>query len=137
MTKYKWSLLGLAVSVMLFLVFMIDPLITFIKVDKTIPAEKIPTEIYIDMMERIETIERELFDSGIEFDHREQMEIEKLVNTDYKEWYKSVPKKVDRNLLKISLIKFGKSFYHWNLFWIPIIVFSFLAFNYRKSDKLK
>jgi len=113
MTKYKWSLLGLVVSVILFLIFIISPVNDFIN-GAIIPAEPPPEEIE--------------FDFG-EFAKME--ETEKIVYKEaYDEWYNNAPKKFSRSALN----KFGKSFYHWNLFWIPIIAFSFMAFNYRKQN---
>ena len=95
MTKYKWSLLGLIISAILFLIFFIGPLISFIN-NAIVPAEPVPEGIH-----------------------------------NYSYWYENAPKIFNWRALR----EFGKSFYHWNLFWIPIIVFSFMAFNYKKSNK--
>lgn len=107
MTKYKWSLLGLILSIILFIVFLISPLINFID-DALVPTKhyRPPIEIFIT-------------------------EDEELAEKCYKAWYKNVPKKFNWS----ALSEFGKSFYHWNLFWIPIIVFSFMTFNYKKINK--
>ena len=109
MTKYKWSLLGLIISVIIFIVFLISPLINFIN-SSTIPAEPVPIE----------------FGSKNPFTIYAEGKGEA-----YQEWYKNVPKKFNRSALN----KFGKSFYHWNLFWIPMIIFYFMAFNYKKINK--
>ena len=109
MTKYKWSLLGLIISVILFVIFLISPLINFIN-GAIIPAEPIPK--YFGSSN---TIVIYLEGKG----------------EAYEEWHKNVPKKLNQHALR----EFIKSFYHWNLFWIPIIVFYFMTFNYKKSNK--
>ena len=81
MTKYKWSLLGLILSVILFISFLISPLIEL-----------------LDVLLKPFTV-----------------------------YFGGQPAE--------AFIEFGKSFYHWNLFWIPIIVFSFMAYNYKKIKK--
>ena len=110
MTKYKWSLLGLILSIILFIVFLISPLINFIN-EALIPAE--PNPFVNEGTPIIEVF------------------IDKEVQKDYLEWRKNAPKKISR----YALSEFGKSFYHWNLFWIPIIVFYFMTFNYKKTNK--
>ena len=113
MTKYKWSILGSVLSMVLFLVFLISPFIKFVnEIVMIIPAEELPEEI------------------AIELGHDP---LEKYLNKDYLEWKENVPKKQVFNW--VALGEFGKSFYRWNLFWIPIIVFSFMAFNYKKNKK--
>jgi hypothetical protein len=121
MTKYKWSFLGLIVSIILFLVFLISPLIDFID-NAIIPAEPRPNEL-------IPSYENTLI-KYIEIEHEnpfiEYAETNKEI---YQEWIENVPKKFNR----YALSDFGKSFYHWNLFWIPIIIFSVLMVNYKKE----
>ena len=116
MNKYKWSLLGLIISVILFLVFMISPFDKFID-NAIIPAEPIPEGI-----SPLPVIEDKPF---------------RLIllepNKEYAEWYKNVPKEFNQEAFK----DFGKSFYHWNLFLIPIIFFSFLSYNYKKHVSIK
>ena len=117
MTKYKWSILGLVLSMVLFLVFLISPFIKFVnEIVMIIPAEELPEEI------------------AIELGHNPlEKHLNKYLNKDYLEWEENVPKKQVFNW--VALGEFGKSFYRWNLFWIPIIVFSFMAFNYKKNKK--
>jgi hypothetical protein len=62
---------------------------------------------------------------------KEYAEKEEAREKAYKEWYRYVSKK----FIWSSLNVIWKSFYHWNLFWIPIIVFSFMAYNYKKLKK--
>jgi len=103
MTKYKWSFLGLIVSIILFLVFLIGPLINFIN-DPLVPAEPNPFESEANI-----------------FGVYEDEEVQKY----YDEWRENVPKKISR----YALGEFRKSFYHWILFLIPIIIFSVLMAN--------
>ena len=126
MTKYKWSFLGLIVSIILFLLFLINPLTNFIN-KATIPAEPIPIE-YKSTNPLMKYIDKELehVNSFIEF-----VEKDEAREMAYEEWYKNVPKKFNWSALSI----FGKSFYKWNLFWIPIIIFSVLMANYKKERK--
>jgi hypothetical protein len=122
MTKYKWSLLGLIVSTILFLLLLISPLTIFIN-SVIIPAEKMPVEILKLSNQQISL--KDLAEGKNPFIKSDEAE------KAYKEWYKNVPKKFNKS----ALGKFGQSFYHWNLFWIPIIIFSFMAFNYKKISK--
>jgi len=132
MTKYKWSFLGLIVSIILFLLFLINPLTNFINSIKIIPAEELPETIAIELASTnpflgfIYGIDKEkLIKIGIE----DKKKFEEMANKDYEEWYRNVPKKLDWSGLDV----FGKSFYNWNLFWVPIIIFSVLMANYKKE----
>jgi len=118
MTKYKWSLLGLIISVILFISLLISPLITFIN-EAIIPAEPVPAEFQIPPID--------VFIKGNE----EASKASKEWYENRENWYENVPKKLSQH----ALSEFGKSFYHWNLFWIPIIVFSFMIFNYKNNRK--
>ena len=135
MTKYKWSLLGLIISIILFLLLLINPLISFKNSIKFIPKEPIPettaTEltnanfiVYSEKLAKVDVEDREKFKEMFNKDKEK-------ANNDYKEWLISVPKKFVWSSLNVIF----KSFYHWNLFWIPIIVFSFMTFNYKKINK--
>jgi hypothetical protein len=135
MNKYKWSLLGLIVSIILFLVFLINPLINFKGSIKFIPTEPLPETIKIELASSNSpdalfywvTIPKEKL---IKVDPEDEEKFTEMANKDYKEWYKNVPKKFNWSSLNVI----WKSFYHWNLFWISIIVFSFMAFNYKKKS---
>ena len=132
MTKYKWSVLGLIISAILFLVFLINPLIEFSNLSnktKFIPAEPIPEEIQAELYKNAMNVVNRLEEANIDVNYFKELEVEKLLSEDYQEWYKNVPKK----FVWSTLSGIGKSFYHWNLFWIPIIVFSFMAVNYKKT----
>ena len=131
MTKYKWSMLGVIASAILFLIFLINPLISFKNSTRFVPTEEIP-----------ETIREEIKAAGLYIDKGEVTgidlfikgkplsKLQKIAIKDYEEWYRNVPKE----FVWSSLNVIWKSFYHWNLFWIPIIVFSFMAYNYKKID---
>jgi len=122
MTKYKWSLLGLILSIILFIVFLISPLINFINEPKIIPIKPVPIEFL--------PIESFIEDNSI-YKNKEYEISNAEKEMYYKEWYGNVPKKINRT----AFSNFGKSFYHWNLFWIGVIVFSFMTFNYKKTNK--
>jgi len=127
MTKYKWSLLGLIISTILFIVFLISPLIDFVNV-AIIPAEAIPIELissssgYV-LLQYLET--DRYTNPFIEISGAEKEQVKR----NYKEWYENVPKTFNWHALN----EFKKSFYHWNLFWISIIIFSVLTANYKKE----
>lgn len=121
MTKYKWSLLGLIVSTILFIIFLIGPLVDFIN-EAIIPAEPIPDAI---ISEYIKPLEKYTDGSNYE----EIIKKKEKADKNYKEWYKNVPKKFNLP----ALIILGKSFITSDIFWIPVIVFSFLTFNYKKA----
>jgi len=119
MTKYRWSFLGLIVSIILFLVFLISPLIKFVNVSKFIPTEPgplPPIELFINPLDKYIISAEEIVEAY-------------EAKRDYYEWYDNVPKKFNWS----ALSEFGKSFYHWNLFWIPIIILSVLTVNYKKE----
>ncbi|MHB8276031.1 MAG: hypothetical protein ACYDIA_00040 [Candidatus Humimicrobiaceae bacterium] len=134
MTKYKWSFLGLIVSIILFLLFLINPLINFKGSRRIIPVEPIPETIAIELASTnlfYATIYNIPKEKLINIDVEDREKFEEMANKDYEEWYKNVPKKYNWSSLNV----FWKSFYHWNLFWIPIIIFSFMTFNYKKVNK--
>ncbi len=128
MTKYKWSLLGLIVSSIVFIVFLINPLINFVNAPRY-PTEPVPETLQVEMDKYFHESSILLVTKlGLSEEDEEKAE---QVREDYYEWRRNVPKKIN---LKSALREFGKSFYHWNLFWILIIVFSFMAYNYKKKN---
>lgn len=86
---------------------MINPLITFTN-KSSIPSESPPEELAGNIIM--------IYAEG--------------KGDDYAEWYDSVPKKFNWNALK----EFGESFLFPNLFWLPVIIFLFLAVNYKRSN---
>ena len=115
MTKYKWSLLGLIVSIILFLVFMINPLIEFSNLSnktKFIPTEPIPEEIHAELYKNAMDIVNRLkeFDISMNTPHflKERRNLVKIIKSGIKMFLK--------NLFGLTLSGIGKSFYHWNLF---------------------
>ena len=57
--------------------------------------------------------------------------IRPLTEKEYQEWYDNVPKKFRWASLNII----WRSLYRFNFFWIPVIIFSFLAINYKKGSQ--
>ena len=121
MTKYKWSFLGLILSIILFLIFLISPLVNLSNKNVIIPAEPAPEKIILAYI---------LYNYPEENRDANQIVEAYEAKRAYQEWYENVPKKFNWSALSV----FGKSFYHWNLFWIPIIIFSVLTANYKKEQ---
>jgi len=138
MTKYKWSMLGVIVSAILFLIFLINPLISFKNSTRFVPTVEIPETIREEIKAAGLWIDKgkvtglyQFVNPDLNIERKPLSKLEEIAIKDYEEWYRYVSKK----FVWSSLNVIWKSFYHWNLFWIPIIVFSFMAYNYKKLKK--
>ena len=138
MTKYKWSMLGVIVSAILFLIFLINPLISFKNSTRFVPTVEIPETIREEIKAAGLWIDKgkvtglyQFVNPDLNIERKPLSKLEEIAIKDYEEWYRYVSKE----FVWSSLNVIWKSFYHWNLFWIPIIVFSFMAYNYKKLKK--
>jgi len=131
-------MLGVIASAILFLIFLINPLISFKNSTRFVPTEEIPETIREEIKAAGLWIYKGevtgldlLVNPDLNIERKPLSKLEEIAIKDYKEWYRNVPKE----FVWSSLNVIWKSFYHWNLFWIPIIVFSFMAYNYKKLKK--
>jgi len=122
MSKYKWLMLGLIVSIILFLLLLINPLTNFINKASIYYKYVASTDVLIDFPNTIIVPLDKYIQGSIEKSRQEiliEVQEERL------------KLKKEKN---IALRVFAESFYHWNLFWIPIIIFSVLMANYKKEQ---